>query len=456
VRPVLCAALLLLLHPAEAYPAQLSLDSRWDLGGALEVRGGLEAENAGFFWGCGDCGAAVENGGAADFRLGMFTPWLRAGWLSRAGLLRAASNPLGFSPQSDVFSETTGLSLEKSPGYGSPGLLVMPLPDVLGLYCMQEAQGKAAAGCFASALSPEGSGAEGFLSISQPDEEPGGDEWYFSRAPYPGGRLLAAGTRIRLNLPWASLSAALGMSRGERVGPGGFWQLRGSVFGTTAWVTLLGAWMDREYRTTRGTGFAGAAEAAAACGFSAPEGSTGLRYTLLLDHPGAVPRPFRESRELLEARVERVFLRVQGLEVSANVKAEKRISRDEEGLREDSSRHSLSLRAGGRAFEGAAGVELIEPDGCALFLTASLRAKGRAPRLSLDSRWVSRLRESPELTELLTVSRESPAGGFRVQAGIQGLPLGGGAADPLRCVRLRVSWSVSASPVPGQDDLALQ
>jgi len=85
------------------------------------------------FWGCGDCAAAVKEPAAGLLTLGMYTPWFRAGSLATTGLLRMANNPLGFSAQSEVFGERTGLRLERSLGAGRVGLLLTPLQDTLGL-----------------------------------------------------------------------------------------------------------------------------------------------------------------------------------------------------------------------------------------------------------------------------------------------------------------------------------
>jgi hypothetical protein len=453
--PCFTAALLLLL-PAVARPDQLFLDSRWALGGPLAFSAGLESEEARFFWGCKDSAKAVEHLDAGAFSFGMWTPWLRAGPLARAGLFRVAYNPLGFSPQSDVFSETTGLPLERSLDGGRQGLLLMPLPDVLGLYCMEEGQGALAYGCFAGILSPEGSGFEGFLSFSRPPAESGGEEWFSSRAPFPGGKLLVAATRFRLSIPGAFFIAALGTSRGERVGPGGFWQLRASLHGGGAYATLLAAGMDGLYHTPRGTGFEEAWLLGAAGGLSLPAGSASIRYSLVVDQPEPVPRPFRGTREELQARIDRVIAQAGGWEISGIVNLVKRISRDEEGTRDDSSRYAVALRGAGKKAEVVAGAELLEPDGLAIFLTVGIQGRGSSPRLTLDTRWAARLRESPELTELLTLRLPGAGNSFRVQAGIQGMPLESPSAGLPEWMKLEVSWSVSASPVPGQDHLAFQ
>jgi hypothetical protein len=456
VRPLSFAAVVLLLLPAGAHPDQLSLDSSWEWGGRLAVRGGISLETTRLFWGCGDCAAGVKDPREGLFALGLSTPWLRAGPLTPSGLLRVAYNPLGFSPQSDVFFEPSGLAMERSPGSGRPGFLLMPLPGVLGLYCLKEPQGDPAYGCFASLLSPEGSGAECFLSLSQPDAESSGEEWFPSRVLFPGGKLLVAGTRFRISVPGVSCIATLGTSRGERVGPGGFWQLRALAYGQSTYATLLAAGMEESYRTPRGTAVNEAVSFAAAGGFSGPSGSVGLRYSLLFDQPELAPHPCRATKEVFEARIERMLAHAGGAEISLNLKGEKRVSHDEEGIREDSSRYTVALKWQGRDVETVMGVDFLEPDGLALFLTAALPGKGRQPRFSLESRWENRFQQSPQVTELLTLRMPGPASSLCVQSGIACLPLSVAPTDPGDCFRMKISWSVSASPVSRQDHLPLQ
>jgi hypothetical protein len=456
VQRVFFAALLFLLAPACSRSDQLSLDSSWDWGGTLAVRGALVLQTMRLFWGCGDCTAAVKEPAAGLFTLGMYTPWFRAGSLANAGLLRMANNPLGFSAQSEVFGERTGLRLERSLDAGRVGLLLTPLPDTLGLFCLNEPQAAPSYGCFLNMVSPEGSGAEGFLWLTQPDAESSGEEWFPSTAPFPGGKLLVAGTRFRISVPGVSCIAALGTSRGEQVGPGGFWQLRASAFGNAAYAALLVAGMDGMYRSPRGTGFREAASFAAAGGFSNQSGSAGVRYSLLLDRPGPAPRPCRSTREVFEARIERVLADAGDIEISLCLKGEKRVSRDEEGARQDTSRYAAAVKGGGRGFQAVWGIELLEPDGLALFLTAACSLKRRLPHISLESRWESRLRESPVLTELLTLRLSGPGSSLGVQTGIERLPLSRSPMDVMKCMRLKAWWSVSASPGSRQDHLPLE
>ena len=78
------------------------------------------------------------------------------------------------------------------------------------------------------------------------------------------------------------------------------------------------------------------------------------------------------------------------------------------------------------------------------------------PHVSLESRWESRLRETPDLTELLTLRLYVPGSSLGVQMGIERLPLSRPPVDVMKCMKLKAWWSVSASPGSRQDHLPLE
>ena len=83
---------------------------------------------------------------------GISLSWLRAGTLSAAGLIREAANPLGFAAASEVFREDTSLVLDGSVSSPSrAGILLMPVPGRLGIYCRKATGGGQELGVFASA-----------------------------------------------------------------------------------------------------------------------------------------------------------------------------------------------------------------------------------------------------------------------------------------------------------------
>ena len=293
-------ALFFSLAPAIAEPVQLTLDSGWEWQGTLGVRGDISHEDVRFFWGCRQ--------GFGSPVLGFSCPWVHAGPLSPPGLLREANHPLGFSPQSDVFFERTGLPLDRSLEGTKPGLLFMPFPEVLGFYVAPSRLGLPAYGCFASVLSRNGSGVEGFLSLSRPETEELGDDWFAASAPFPGGELLVAGSRVRVSFPGFVCLATVGTSRGERVLPGAFWHLRASAFATGAYATLLAGGSGGTYRSPRGEAFKESALFATAAGITGSPGSLRLAYSLLIDHPGFAPRPFHADRQSFDAGIEAILV----------------------------------------------------------------------------------------------------------------------------------------------------
>ena len=321
-------ALFFSLAPATAEPFQLTLDSSWEWQGNLGVRGDISHEDVRFFWGCRQgFGSPCSD---SPVRGSMQVPSLLP------GPLREANHPLGFSPQSDVFFERTGLPLDRSLEGTKPGLLFMPVPEVLGFYVAPSRLGLPTYGCFASVLSRNGSGVEGFLSLSRPEAEELGDDWFAASAPFPGGELLVAGSRVRVSFPGFVRLATVGTSRGERVSSGSIWHLRASAFATGAYATLLAGGSGGTYRSPRGEAFKKSALFATAAGI------TDLRLAAAHVFPPHRPSWIRAAavscrQAILQAGIEAILVHAAGFDASLKLKGEKRIARDETGAREDAA-----------------------------------------------------------------------------------------------------------------------
>jgi hypothetical protein len=439
--PVSLVVLAVFLGAPAGLPAgPLAVDTSWEWGGGLSVRGALALDSALLTGAC-------RNGSA--FAAAIETPWLRAGPLCPAGLLRVAYDPLGFSPQSEVFSELTGLVIDSTLESEKPGIVMMPVPEILGMYFVNDPPGTF--GWCASLVSPQGSGVEGFLSLSRPLPEPPGDEWVSSRPLYPGGQLLVAGTRILFAVPGLEMAAALGASQGEQVGQGAFWQLRASVHGAGAWAVFLAAGADREYRTPRGTGFDEGQELAAACGVAGAPGSARLLCSFLLCHPEMAPHPCRATREALEAGGELVLARRRGVEVALGAQGRVRVARGADGGCEVSPRCAAALRVGVGRFRASAGVEGVGTETLALFLDTELLRRAASPGFACSSRWEADRAGGVLLTGFLCVRVPLDQGSIAVQAGVERLPAAAGRVDLRESLRLRLSWTAggATNPRPG-------
>ena len=433
--------------PASAESPLLSIDSIGELTGKLSLRAGLSLGDFRLFGECRDCAAAISAQERGRFVLGMSLPWLRCGPLSPAGLFREASNPLGFSSDSDVFLERTGLPLDESFDAGNPGVVCMPIPDALGLYGRPGTRGGLEYGCFASLLSSGGCGGEGVLSLSNPEMAPAGDEWFLIKAPFPGGELLLAAVRLRVALSGLSLAATLGGNWGKRVPPGRFWHLRGSIFGNGNHVSVLLGSTETTYRTFGGTACADAARLAASAGATAPLGSLELKYSLTLGQPAFAPGHFRASREAIDAIFERVLADEGGAGFSLKVEAEKSVRRDAEGTRDDAVRCTVSACGSASAVEAVTGIDFIDPCGLAFFLTAALRPTGRRPHLSLAARWERHGAGGPELSAFLTLRLERAESMFSVETGVEDWPVSAELVEAARPIVLKISWNVRSAAV---------
>jgi hypothetical protein len=437
-------ALFLSFQGLGAGPVQLGLDSTWEWQGKLGVLGCIDRDRCQFFWSCRDCAGALRSPGPGALTLGFSCLWVRAGPLAPAGLLREANNPLGFTPQSDVFFERTGLPLDRSLDATRSCLLLMPIPGSLGLYAVPSTIGTPSYGCFASILARNGCCIEGFLSVTRPDADDARDDWFDPTPPFPGGQLLVAGTRTRMSCPWFSCTATVVTSQGERVPPGSFAEVRVSAFARDEYVTLLLGGLNGAYRNPRGAACREASLFAGAAGITRPFGSLRFQYGLRIDKPDFAPHPFRADRQSIEASFERTIVHEAGFDASFRLKAEKRIDRDAAGAAEDTACCTVAVRGGGSAFDLAAGVDIFQPDGMALFLDAALLQRGAGPRLGLDSRWESRDGHKQELSEVLTCRLARKGSTVSVAAGIERLPLAARIPAATKYVKLSISWSAAA------------
>jgi hypothetical protein len=284
---------------------------------------------------------------------------------------------------------------------------------------------------------------------------PAGDEWFLTKAPFPGGELLLAAVRLRVVLSGLSLAATLGGNWGKRVPPGRFWHLRGSVFGNGNHVSVLLGSTGATCRTFGGTVCADAAQLAASAGATAALGSLELKYSLTLGQPAFAPGHFRASREAIDVIFERILADGGGADFSLKVEAEKSIRRDAEGTRDDAVRCTVSARGSASTVEAVTGVDFIDPRGLAFFLTAALLPTGRRPHVSLASRWERQGAGGPELSALLTLRLERPESVFSVETGVEDWPVSAVLAEAARHFVLKTSWNVRSAAATGPLSIAL-
>ena len=178
--------------------------------------------SAGGLAGVGLSGIGLPAGGAAmeGPLLGVCLPWLRFGPLLPRGLLRQVSNPLGFSPSSDVFQERTTLVLDGELSSASQGVLLMPACGLCGVFCRPVRAGGNEYGAFGRVPLAPGAAAEAALLASRPRAQEPPDEWFLSHGPFPGGDITELCARFAASSPALGFSLTSGISSARWTSPG--------------------------------------------------------------------------------------------------------------------------------------------------------------------------------------------------------------------------------------------
>jgi hypothetical protein len=430
---VRCPWLALLLStgfaPAAANGLELALESSWAW--ATEVGFTAHVSDGAFssFLRWRDSLADLSGGEGA---FGACLPWMLIGPLAPTGLFRETANPFGFTPSSQVFSERTGFRLDDSRPLADLGMVCMPVPDVLGLYCRLLRDGPPEYGVFASLLSESGFGAEGLVSLSSPPPGAFGDDWFRTAGTFPGGSLVISAGRCMIVLPGLAMEAGVSASFGDRVGPGLAWHVQASAHGLRAQAAVVFSRAEGP-AAEPGGGMPGAeSQFGFSAGVRCAPGCARLGYAITVGRPGFVPGPFRRTAEKLTLTLEHSLWRAADLQLLARAEAEKRIERDEHGAQEETTDSRWSLKGRVRTFEAAAGIAIAEGEGTAVFFSGVLPHAGAIPRVSLAVH-LDRLNGGrPELTASGSVRFERDECALSLEAGVDRIPMtavGSGWAD---------------------------
>ncbi len=190
--------------PVAAAPAAVTIEEsyHWPRGAEVEAR--LRRDGL----------VVIANTDLHGAAAGISSPWLLAGPLVSRGLLRLAADPLGFSAESPVFEEGTALALDASLAATRRGVVLAPLPGILGLFARDGPEGQGY-GAFTTVSPGAGVLLDGLLLSSGPAASAAGDEWYFDRGPSPGGRVTHGCARVSLGAGDLGWTAAAGASSAE-------------------------------------------------------------------------------------------------------------------------------------------------------------------------------------------------------------------------------------------------
>jgi hypothetical protein len=164
-----------------------------------------------------------------QWALGISSPLLTAGPVALSGILPQIYNPLSHGPGSDVFSETTDISLNIDLDIGSrSGVIVEAIPEHWEWFLLYKEEIGAQVGSLMAI--PLGQRTEfeflGLLSHPSDQLQDGGDESWFVDTPlFPGGLLNHLAGSFAFDLQPVSLYLSATVSAGQRVPPGAVYSL---------------------------------------------------------------------------------------------------------------------------------------------------------------------------------------------------------------------------------------
>lgn len=320
------------------------------------------------------------------FAFGLSTPWIRIGTLSPAGLIRETANPLGFGPESDIFSEETGFTLNGS--VSSPqraAVLLMPVPGRLGLYYRVGPGGRGQAGCFVRTEPGHRLAVEGLAAIAAPAAAGQREEWFARLSPFPGALVAQSAARLLLDLPGAEAFVTLGLSGGERRPPGAFLHAGLRMGDDAAAAAFLLGLADGACTTLSGEGSAEQLSARGTLAIRRPSGAAELRCSVEVGQPRFAPARYLDTAGSVGVSIERERPLGAAGSVTARIEAQRSVRIEPDGGRADSVDCSASLIARSKALEAEAGVS---SDGSRAAARACARwTPARSPlRASLDVR----------------------------------------------------------------------
>jgi hypothetical protein len=437
-------------------PLALELESGWAWSGLSWGRWAIAVNGLRIMVACQDFSAWET-----EATLGFSAPWICVGPLSLTGLLREASNPMGYSAGSEVFQERTCLRLDSSFPLSSRGLIWMPVPGALGFFLI-EGRGEAPAlGSFANLMVGPGLGVEVVLLLEKPPAVAAEEAWLPSSAPWPGGRLLRTAIRIMADNPGLSLTAALGSTLAERALPGMFWHLVGDASGAVVSGSMLLAGATRSYLLPDGSTPAQAASVEYRLGFNAPGRSLRLRSITSVAPPGFVPRRFLACQESSGISFEQSLAPLGSLHVRFSADAEKSVARSADGAQSEAAWCAVALEAAADEFVAQAEIEVDAADGLALGASLEHGKAERPCRAVLSARLEGILAARPALSVLGEVRIRQRETSWTVETGVEDADLSSGVAGLAAGFRFALTWSVRSAalttarptppPAPGQN-----
>ena len=374
---------------------------------------------------------SVQGGGLIAPVLGVSSPWFRYGPLLVRGMLRQVFEPLAFSAWSGVFEERTGLVLDGALQTPRAGVLFMPFPDLCGIYCRPGRDGGTEYGAFGCLPFGAGAAAECVLLASRPDPQAATDEWFMTRSPFPGGDVTHFAARLMLDSPSLAFSYAAGASSAQFAAPGAFsvlW-LRGRLPEIEGAVLISGA--TPGYRTPNGasTALASRFSALVRLGRDRRRGTLETGFSFSAAEPGFTPCREIPTKNVVRAAFSRDYDLAASWPFSVLLEAEKNISRDSDGIREETSRCGSTVSISLGAIDVTSGVDFSDHDGLGVLGRMTLKPTSRL-RFGVEAKGDQLGTPFPTGSLSMRLAVEKGDGKAALQTGIEDCPLKSLAAGP--------------------------
>ncbi len=434
VAPLSLALQVLLLFLAVAASAQevsRELDCRWDLVQGMEVRGRIAIGPAALVvavdapaFDAFPAEPSPADAPPARVRLCFGAPALLVGQVADTGLLRQVSDPLGFSPGSEVFTEQSGLRPDRSlDGRENASIALEVVPGMLLAFGRAFPSGLIEEGVVARLGSGGPASLEAAATLSLPLPAAAGDTWIVSRPPWPGGWTghLASRAAVRAAPRGVAVSASLALaaSSGRHCPPGGFLAAAASIAAPAVAADVMLAAASRDYRGPDGTTLSSAARGGLTLKGRGAAGSIEASYLCTVGSPPPARGPFLPTTEETSLALERQWRPGRTAALSVRLAAERRLECGADGA--DTTLTAASFAV---AFEMAA-----------------VKVAGRARAGGEDGG---------------SLDLECRAGPVSLAGSVSGLGMGATAGLEVRLKTSRLEAAVAVAGLPRAPELRLQ
>jgi hypothetical protein len=441
--PALLTFLLLCLHCAAAVrgaavPLELEVRERFDWPDDADTRISMRQGDLLFLTRWRDTGTGNDGPPAGALAL----PFLLAGPVTGRGMLRLASDPLGFGAWSGVFRESTSLSLDSSLSSSWHGVVVTPLPGLCGLFARQREDGSES-GAYLRIPLGAGAAAEGMLLRSRPLPASPAEEWFLPGSPFPGGEVTHVAGSLCLESPRFDCSFTMLGSSPQRAAPGS---------AASIWVrgrsremeeSLLVSAASSAYRSPAGRCLTDGSQVSAAVrvGGDQKAGTAAAGWSFTAGKPEFGPHREIPSRTLLRLDLARDFAAEADVPLSLLVHADKEILRDADGANREVARCGGALCVSSDWIVAKAGAGLSDSAGADVSAGLIL-APGSSVRFSVEMQAAGLGSASPSASAVLTATIGSDGSSSVLSVGVDDYPLGaGGTPRPEKSLRVSLSTS---------------